>query len=99
MTTDAQSVALENARLSTRGAIRRAHCVLTWLGKLTLLQAQGLTAEAVLKAWNSNQRWPNRRAEADIFAGFAEAKRCLPTAAPRALVRIRGQDHVSGGCL
>lgn len=54
MTTDLQSVALENARLSVRGAIRRAPCMLTWLGILGLLQHQGLSAEAVVKAWNSN---------------------------------------------
>ena len=27
--------------------------MLTWLGKLALLQSQGLSPEAVLKAWNS----------------------------------------------
>ena len=53
MSTDAQSAALENARLSTRGAIRRQHCCLTWLGTLSILQSQGLSPEQILKAWNT----------------------------------------------
>lgn len=53
MTTDAESVALENATLSARGAIRRPHCVITWLGKLRQLQCKGLSPERVLKDWNS----------------------------------------------
>ena len=53
MTTDMQSVALANAKFSQQGGIRKAHCVLTWVGKLSLLQQNGLNAEAVLKTWNS----------------------------------------------
>ena len=52
MTTDFQSVALENAKLSQKGSIRRAHCVLTWLGKLNLLQQKGLNPDQVIKTWN-----------------------------------------------
>ncbi|CAJ1385994.1 unnamed protein product [Effrenium voratum] len=48
------AVALENARLSSRGAIRKSHCVLTWLGKLSLLREQGLSAENTLKVWNQS---------------------------------------------
>ena len=54
LSTDSQSIALANAKLSRQGAIRKAHCVLTWLGKLSLLQSKGLKAEEVLKAWNSS---------------------------------------------
>ena len=53
LTSDSQSIALQNAKLSQQGSIRRAHCVLTWLGKLMILQGQGLNPEQVLKAWNS----------------------------------------------
>ena len=53
MTTDIQSVALANAKFSQQGGIRKAHCVLTWVGKLSLLQQNGLNAEEVLKTWNS----------------------------------------------
>ncbi|CAJ1390130.1 unnamed protein product [Effrenium voratum] len=54
MPTDREAVALENARLSSRGAIRKSHCVLTWLGKLSLLREQGLSAENTLKVWNQS---------------------------------------------
>ena len=50
---DRQHVALENARLSARGAIRKAHDVITWLGKLWILRCDGLDPGAVLKEWNS----------------------------------------------
>lgn len=52
MSSDSQSVALANAKLSQQGSIRKAHCVLTWLGKLALLQQKGLNPEQVIKAWN-----------------------------------------------
>ena len=54
MTTDSESVALENARLSARGAVRRSHCIMTWLGKLRQLQAKGLAPDHVLKTWNGS---------------------------------------------
>jgi hypothetical protein len=53
MATDSQSIALANAKLSQSGAIRKAHCVLTWLGKLCLLQRKGLNADQVIKTWNT----------------------------------------------
>lgn len=53
MSTDSQSVALANARLSQAGSIRKAHCVLTWVGKLQILRDEGLSAEQVIKAWNA----------------------------------------------
>lgn len=49
---DRASVALENAKLSARGSIRRAHDVVTWLGKLVMLKSTGLDPAAVLKRWN-----------------------------------------------
>lgn len=52
MTSDPQSIALENAKLSQKGSIRRAHCVLTWLGKLSLLQKHGLSPDQVIKLHN-----------------------------------------------
>lgn len=51
---DRLSMALENARLSARGSIRRAHDVVTWLGKLQLLRANGQDPAAVLKKWNDS---------------------------------------------
>ncbi len=54
MASDPQAIAIFNAQLSQRGAIRKAHCTLTWLGKLALLQKQGLNAEQVIKAWNAS---------------------------------------------
>ena len=50
---DAAAVALENARQSHAGAIRRAHCALTWLGKLILLRQKGMEPTSILKTWNS----------------------------------------------
>jgi hypothetical protein len=52
MNTDICSVAFENARLSGSGAIRKAHDVLTWLGKLDLLRAHGLSPSEVVGRWN-----------------------------------------------
>lgn len=54
MTTDAESIALQNARLSARGAVRKSHCVMTWLGVLKLLQSKGLSPDKVLKTWNAS---------------------------------------------
>ena len=51
---DLTSIAFENARVSSRGAIRRAHDVLTWVSKLRVLQrAGGVEPATVLKKWNS----------------------------------------------
>ena len=38
--------------LESRGSIRRAHDVPTWLAKLSLLCAKGFKADAAIKAWN-----------------------------------------------
>ncbi len=51
---DRATVALENARLSARGSIRRAHDVITWVGTLYRLQIQcKLSPASVLKTWNA----------------------------------------------
>lgn len=48
------SVALRNAQLSHRGSIRKAHCVITWVSKLLLLQANGVSdAASVIKQYNT----------------------------------------------
>ena len=39
---DSATIAMENARLSARGVIRKAHDVITWAGKLHTLKLQGL---------------------------------------------------------
>ncbi len=52
-TTDRGAVALENAKLSARGAIRKAHDVITWLGKLRNLQKNGLAPGEIIKHWNT----------------------------------------------
>ncbi len=50
---DRASIALANAQLSARGSIRRAHDVITWVGKLLMLKQQsGLDPAAVLKTYN-----------------------------------------------
>ena len=46
------SVALRNAQLSARGSIRRAHCAVTWAGKLLILQQHGQDAASVVKQYN-----------------------------------------------
>ena len=51
---DVESIAFANAKLSARGSIRRAHCILTWLGVLEGLKEKGLTASEVVKRWNAN---------------------------------------------
>ena len=50
---DAISVCLENARLSARGAICKAHDVLTWVLKLAKLKPAGVKPSEVLKRWNA----------------------------------------------
>ena len=52
MATDLGAIALENAKLSARGAIRRSHCAITWLGKLQMLRDRNLKPVEVLQAWN-----------------------------------------------
>ena len=42
------SVAIANANISARGAIREAHDVITWAGKLQKLAARGVNAESVI---------------------------------------------------
>eukprot|EP00812_Abedinium_dasypus_P013499 NODE_6_length_4012_cov_2.836998.p1 GENE.NODE_6_length_4012_cov_2.836998~~NODE_6_length_4012_cov_2.836998.p1 ORF type:complete len:488 (+),score=119.05 NODE_6_length_4012_cov_2.836998:195-1658(+) len=47
------SVALRNAALSHRGSIRKAHCAVTWVGKLFLLRSAGHTDGAqIIKTYN-----------------------------------------------
>ena len=52
---DRTSVALENARLSAKGAIRKPHDVITWAGTLNLLLKgnPGLDAPGVIKRFNT----------------------------------------------
>ncbi|CAJ1394735.1 unnamed protein product [Effrenium voratum] len=52
LSTDIKRVAFANAALSSRGSIRRAHDVPTWLSKLSLLCTKGFKADAAIKAWN-----------------------------------------------
>eukprot|EP00435_Cladocopium_sp_Y103_P075808 s119_g65.t1 len=51
---DTTSVALENARFSARGAIRKAHDVITWAGKVHGLRAQGLAPSEIIKKFNES---------------------------------------------
>ena len=53
LATDLAAIALENAQLSARGNIRRAHCAVTWLSKLRLLRSKNLSPSEVLNSWNS----------------------------------------------
>ena len=50
--TDAASIAIENAKLSARGDIRKGHDTITWLSKLSLLKQKGLSPTEVLRRWN-----------------------------------------------
>ena len=50
---DLTSIALANAQLSSAGSIRKAHDVITWLGKLVLLRMQGADPGAIITRWNS----------------------------------------------
>ena len=51
---DATTIALENARFSSRGAIRKAHDVITWAGKLHTLKNKGLQPSEIIKTFNSS---------------------------------------------
>ena len=52
---DKASIALENARLSARGSIRRSHDVITWMVKLQILKSSsGLDPASVLRRWNDS---------------------------------------------
>ena len=50
---DLASVAIANANVSARGAIRQAHDVITWTSKLLLLVRQGINAKEVLARFNT----------------------------------------------
>ena len=52
MSHDLTQVAFTNAKLSSRGAIRKSHDVATWLSKMSMLVDRGLKAESAIKAWN-----------------------------------------------
>ena len=47
------AVAIANANVSARGAIRQAHDVITWTSKLLLLVRQGIHAKDVLARFNT----------------------------------------------
>ena len=50
---DAVQLAFENAKLSARGSIRKAHCSITWVMKLLkLVSGTALSAPNVIKDWN-----------------------------------------------
>ena len=49
--TDQTSIALENARLSARGSIRKMHDVITWASKLMNLKHKGLSP---IRRWNES---------------------------------------------
>ena len=51
--TSMTSVALRNAILSHKGSIRKAHCAVTWTGKLLILKQLGQNSETVIKQYNS----------------------------------------------
>ena len=50
--TDIASVAFTNAAESSKGAIRRAHCAVTWVAKLRMLQNKQYTPTETIKLWN-----------------------------------------------
>ena len=52
MSHDLMKVAFTNAKLSSRGAIRKPHDVACWLSKMGMLVDPGLKAESAIKAWN-----------------------------------------------
>ena len=52
MSHDLMQVAFTNAKLSSRGAIRKSHDVACWLSKISMLVDRGLKAESAIKAWN-----------------------------------------------
>ena len=89
MSVDRASVALENAKLSARGAIRRAHDVITWLGKLYLLKQTGLDPAAVLKRWNAMAT-----KESQVTGNKRTCCLMLLENAPNAAVQLL-LDHVS----
>ena len=51
---DSATIAMENARLSARGVIRKAHDVITWAGKLHTLKLQGLQLAEIIKKYNES---------------------------------------------
>ena len=51
---DSATIAMENARLSARGVIRKAHDVITWAGKLHTLKLQGLQPAEIIKKYNES---------------------------------------------
>ena len=52
--TDQTSIALENARLSARGSIRKMHDVITWASKLMNLKQKGLSPTEIIRRWNES---------------------------------------------
>lgn len=51
---DLASIAMENARFSARGSIRKNHDVVTWAAKLQTLKEKGLQPPEIIKKFNSN---------------------------------------------
>ena len=52
--TDQTSIALENARLSARGSIRKMHDVITWASTLMTLKQKGLSPTEIIRWWNDS---------------------------------------------
>ena len=50
---DAQTAAYQNAMLSQAGSIRRAHDIPTWLAKIQTMCQSGMSADAIIRTWNS----------------------------------------------
>lgn len=53
MSHDLMRVAFTNAKLSSRGAIRKSHDVACWLAKISMLCERGMKADSAIKSWNS----------------------------------------------
>ena len=50
--TDPSTIALENARLSAAGSIRKKHDPITWAAKLMTLKNKGLSPTEIIRRWN-----------------------------------------------
>ena len=96
---DRASVALENARLSARGAIRRAHDVITWVGTFRILQKgnPSLDASGLLERYNQVTATQSQLVGAKRSSVLGLLDKALPETIDR-LVEYVSKVGAGSGC-
>ena len=95
---DRTSVALENARLSAKGAIRKPHDVVTWVGTLSLLLKgnPGLDASGVIKRYNTMATSQTQLAGSKRTACLLLLEKALPETIDRLVAHVSAAGAGAG---